>query len=392
LAEVHRWVSDQEAKAAAPAARERVEVAWPMGTPEATRAARLAAVELVRSAAQGPLPMALNEAEQGRLDGWRDEAAVVLAELRRERARQRDVALPRRLTTSQLVMLAEDPGQLARSLARPMPARPLPQARRGTRFHAWVESLFGERPLLEPDELPGSADAEVSDAELADLRTRFLASEYAARQPVAVEVPFELTVGGRLLRGRMDAVYPTAAGYEVIDYKTGEPARDFAAASVQLSVYRLAWAEIQGVDPRRVSAGFFYVRTATVRRPERLLDREELLALVRADPHLSYVDLALAHPGESVRIVNLTDAVEPRVKVGRPGVVYPGVCGRPITTVGQGSTHRLAGVGVVESAPIAFYSGNDGWVPGPLVVPGATAATRSPPGRRPRERAPPDRS
>jgi DNA helicase II / ATP-dependent DNA helicase PcrA len=54
---------------------------------------------------------------------------------------------------------------------------------------------------------------------------------------------------------------------------------DFPAASLQLSVYRLAWADLQGVDPSTVSAGFLYVRTATLKRPDRLLSREDLAAL-----------------------------------------------------------------------------------------------------------------
>ena len=47
-----------------------------------------------------------------------------------------------------------------------MPRRPQPAARRGTRFHAWVEARFEPLmlPLLEPEELPGS-DAEIADDE-----------------------------------------------------------------------------------------------------------------------------------------------------------------------------------------------------------------------------------
>jgi DNA helicase-2/ATP-dependent DNA helicase PcrA len=86
---------------------------------------------------------------------------------------------------------------------------------------------------------------------------------------------------GRLVRGRIDAVYDRPqGGFDVIDYKTGSVPRDFAAASMQLSVYRLAWADLAGVDPAEVDAGFLYVRTGTLKRPDRLLSREELAALV----------------------------------------------------------------------------------------------------------------
>jgi len=200
-----------------------------------------------------------------------------------------EVALPRRLTASQVVALAHDPDELARMLARPMPAQPQPQARRGSRFHKWVEELYGAVPLLEPDDLPGATDADINDTELEHLQQKFLADGWADRRPVAIEQPFELVVGGRLVRGRIDAVYatgegaPDADGFDVIDYKTGAVPPDFAAASLQLSVYRLAWADLREVDPTRVNAGFLYVRTGTLKRPERLLSREELAALFSGD-------------------------------------------------------------------------------------------------------------
>jgi DNA helicase II / ATP-dependent DNA helicase PcrA len=143
-----------------------------------------------------------------------------------------------------------------------------------------VETLYGATPLLEPDDLPGAGDADVSDDELAALQAKFLADGWAERRPVAVEQPFELVVGGRLVRGRIDAVYPRdGGGYDVIDYKTGSVPKDFAAASLQLSVYRLAWAELHDVDPADVDAGFLYVRTGVLKRPDKLLTRDELAHL-----------------------------------------------------------------------------------------------------------------
>jgi DNA helicase-2/ATP-dependent DNA helicase PcrA len=115
------------------------------------------------------------------------------------------------------------------------------------------------------------------------LQQQFLADGWGDRRPVAVEAPFEMVVAGRLVRGRIDAVYLNDAGtlyetYDVIDYKTGAmpTGADFEAASLQLSIYRLAWADLAGVDPDAVTAGFLYVRSGTLKRPDRLLDRDEL--------------------------------------------------------------------------------------------------------------------
>ena len=55
-----------------------------------------------------------------------------------------------------------------------MPSAPVAQARRGSRFHRWVEQLYGATPLLEPDDLPGAEDDDLPDDELATLQARFL--------------------------------------------------------------------------------------------------------------------------------------------------------------------------------------------------------------------------
>jgi DNA helicase II / ATP-dependent DNA helicase PcrA len=258
------------------------DVAWPPSYDVDALLRRQRAAALVQAAgnASDADDRALTPADRARVGRWDDEADLLLDELRRQRVAVREVPLPRRLTASQVVVLAHDPDELAQMLARPVPVRPQPQARRGSRFHAWVETLYGATPLLEPDDLPGAGDADVSDDELAALQAKFLADGWVERRPVAVEQPFELVVGGRLVRGRIDAVYPRdGGGYDVIDYKTGSVPKDFAAASLQLSVYRLAWAELHDVDPADVDAGFLYVRTGVLKRPDKLLTRDELAHL-----------------------------------------------------------------------------------------------------------------
>ncbi|GAA3046183.1 hypothetical protein GCM10020000_27520 [Streptomyces olivoverticillatus] len=90
--------------------------------------------------------------------------------------------MPEALSASQLVRLAADPDAFARELARPMPRRPQPAARRGTRFHAWVESRFEALPLplLGPDELPGG---EEDEPEIADERDLAALKEAFERTP-----------------------------------------------------------------------------------------------------------------------------------------------------------------------------------------------------------------
>ena len=82
------------------------------------------------------------------------------------------------------------------------------------------------------------------------------------------------------------------------------------------------------------------------------INRQEVLASVLSDPRIEHADIEIARPGQSVRIWPVRDVVEPRIKIQGPGTVYPGMCGRPVATVGQGVTHRLAGVGVVEVSEV----------------------------------------
>jgi glycine reductase len=92
------------------------------------------------------------------------------------------------------------------------------------------------------------------------------------------------------------------------------------------------------------------------------VDRAAALAAVREDSRIASAELEIARPGESVRIWPVRDVIEPRVKVEGPGVCYPGICGREITTVGQGRTHRLGGMGVVEVSSVNWHDAGGDFV------------------------------
>ncbi|MFG2192984.1 UvrD-helicase domain-containing protein [Streptomyces sp. NPDC048639] len=238
---------------------------------------------------------------------WDRDLEALAGELRRTRATVRDVPLPQSLTASQMLRLAVDPDGFAQELARPMPRPPQPAARRGTRFHAWVESRFEELPLplLGPDELPGGADdlfgdggtefagaADIADErDLAALKEAFERTPYAERIPYRVEAPFQLALAGRVIRGRIDAVYRVEGrngqdvrdrppsvpdggeAYEILDWKTG---RGRSADPLQLAIYRLAWAEQHDLPLSAVTAAFLHVRTGEIVHPPDLPDRDAL--------------------------------------------------------------------------------------------------------------------
>ncbi|WP_375488604.1 GTP-binding protein, partial [uncultured Mycobacterium sp.] len=133
-----------------------------------------------------------------------------------------------------------------------------------------------------PNMIAGAAQADAE--ELAALQAAFTRSPWAARTPVAVEVPFEMAIGETVVRGRIDAVFADPnGGATVVDWKTGEPPDGLEAmrqAAVQLAVYRLAWAGLQGCPESAVRAAFYYVRTGVTVEPDLLAGPDELAGLV----------------------------------------------------------------------------------------------------------------
>src|SRR2546422_4892681 len=88
-----------------------------------------------------------------------------------------------------------------------------------------------------------------------------------------------------------------------------------------------------------------------------MVDREAVLAAVRQDSRIATAELEIARPGESVRIWPVRDVIEPRVKGEGPGGCYPGICGRDSATAGEGRTHRLTRMGVVEVSGVNWHDG-----------------------------------
>ncbi|MEZ0448481.1 UvrD-helicase domain-containing protein [Cellulomonas sp. ICMP 17802] len=255
-----------------------------------------AAAEQVRAAMARQARESGAEAAAGSPDGlpphhWEVLAERLLAERERARTPSGEVELPAHLSASALVRLESDPAEYAQHLRRPVPAEPSPQARRGTRFHAWVEGWFGSASLVDVDALPGADDDSAAlDLDEQALRQAFLATEWADRSPVAVEVDIETSVDGYVLRSRIDAVFPDPASpgsraVVVVDWKTGAPPKDDAARAsreLQLAVYRLAWSRWTGTPIDQVRAAFCYVGAGVTVYPERLLDEAEITALLSA--------------------------------------------------------------------------------------------------------------
>ncbi|WP_336789493.1 ATP-dependent helicase [Gordonia malaquae] len=271
-----------------PLTAQQVSVSWPVDRLGERRAPMAAAADLVAAAraAQGLFTVDDADTDDPDVLAWRAEVEVLLDEHSRDHDPVVDIELPGHLSVSQLVELDTDEQAFAARLRRPVPFRPNPLARRGTAFHAWVERRFGATRLLDMDELPGASDAatgDVTDDELAVLRAAFLASSWADRTPVEVEVGFETVIGETVVRGRMDAVFRDGDDWLVVDWKTGsvpEPAKR-GSLFVQLAAYRVAWAQLMDVDINRVRAAFHYVRHDVTLEPDDLPDADGLADMLR---------------------------------------------------------------------------------------------------------------
>ncbi|MHA0286225.1 ATP-dependent helicase [Mycobacterium sp. C3-094] len=268
-----------------------IEASWP-ADPLAGRRTRVhQGAALVSAAMAGEVHTTAAEDAHG----WIADVDALLAE--RERAAQPGVpALPAQVSVSAMVDLGRDPEAAARRLHRRLPRPPAAHALLGTVFHEWVQRFYQAEKLFDLDDLPGAVDAGRHDrGELEDLQSAFAVSEWAARTPIDVEVPFDMTLGGRVVRGRIDAVFADEdGGVTVLDWKTGDPPatqEELQHNAVQLAVYRLAWSRLQGRPLSSVRAAFHYVRSGQTISPQTWPDADELAALL-ADPEQAGIDAA----------------------------------------------------------------------------------------------------
>lgn len=100
--------------------------------------------------------------------------------------------------------------------------------------------------------------------------------------------------------------------------------------------------DVQFGDKTEVKNGVLYV------------NQSEVIAAAGADERIKSVEVFLARPGESVRIMPVKDVIEPRVKVDGQGGMFPGFISN-VDQVGTGRTHVLSGAAVVTTGKIVGF-------------------------------------
>ncbi len=95
--------------------------------------------------------------------------------------------------------------------------------------------------------------------------------------------------------------------------------------------------------------------TTEVKSGTLYVNKDELAKAAQGgDDRIKSVEVFLARPGESVRILPVKDAVEPRVKVDGPGGIFPGFM-TGVEQVGGGRTHVLRGAAVLTTGKIVGF-------------------------------------
>jgi DNA helicase-2/ATP-dependent DNA helicase PcrA len=121
------------------------------------------------------------------------------------------------------------------------------------------------------------------------LAESFAKSRFASLTPWKSEFEIQFSISGFVLVCKIDAIYKTEFGYEVVDWKTGvapKNKQDLETKSIQLALYRLALAKYLGIGVEKVEASFYFVGDNQEVKPEKLLaekEVEELLNQIRKD-------------------------------------------------------------------------------------------------------------
>ena len=220
---------------------------------------------------------------------WQREADLLLAE-RAELTRRSgavEVALPGAPVGHPAGRAAPRPGGAGPYAAPADARRAQPVRPPGHRVPRLAGAALRRRPAARPGRAArrGRRGRRARRGAGRACRSAFLASEWADRTPVEVEVPFATVIAGVVVRGRMDAVFarpgrPVRRG-RLEDRPAADRADGRRRPRCSSRSYRLAWAELAGVPVDRVGRGVpLRPATGVTVRPADLLDADGLTAMI----------------------------------------------------------------------------------------------------------------
>lgn len=84
------------------------------------------------------------------------------------------------------------------------------------------------------------------------------------------------------------------------------------------------------------------------------INKDEMIAHICKDIRITDLDVHLARPGDSIRIMPVKDVIEPRVKLDGLETMFPGMAGK-MAMAGYGKTNVLSGCAVVTTGKIIGF-------------------------------------
>lgn len=112
---------------------------------------------------------------------------------------------------------------------------------------------------------------------------------------------------------------------------------------MKLTVETLRIKDLQFADKTCLQEGVLYVNKA------------DILAFAEKEPCFKTLKLDIARPGESTRIINVVDVIQPRCKV-TGNIDWPGVLSEECEIAGFGTTRAVAGMGIVLCQNNTYWS------------------------------------
>ena len=233
----------------------------------------------------------LTEKIQGILDSDQihSDIELLLAEKEMALLQLDQAVLPVRIPASSFKDYVSDFSEVTSRLKRPMPQPPYKQTRTGTLFHSWVEGQFGAgarggQLMDQKQSADASAFEDLNSSEdgIETLKQNFLSSRFAKLTPIEIEREIQLTVAGNTFICKLDAVFETENGVEIVDWKTGKAPKDAAdqeLKTLQLALYRLAYSRFTGIPQENIEVCFYFVSENKEVRPQHVPSENELLDL-----------------------------------------------------------------------------------------------------------------
>ena len=112
---------------------------------------------------------------------------------------------------------------------------------------------------------------------------------------------------------------------------------------MQLTVETISVTDLQFGEKTELRGGVMYV------------SKEDILAFGREEPIFNTLKIDITYPGDSVRIINVCDVVQPRCKVSG-NADWPGVLTDEAEIAGRGVTRAVAGMGITLCQNNTYWS------------------------------------